>query len=136
MKEEKQTTDYRTHNHRTQRPVSVTLIGVLFFLAGLVGVVYHATEFNLHDPVRAELFWILAVRLLAIVGAFFLFRAHNWARWLLVLWMAFHVVVSAFHSASKLIVHGLLLALVAYVLFRRPASRYFAEPQRAKSEVP
>ena len=113
-----------------KRPISVTLIGVLFLLTGLVGVVYHATEFNTRDPMRAEFFWILAVRLLAIVGAVFLFRAQNWARWLLVVWMAFHVVLSSFHSPSKLIVHGLLLTIIAYALFRRPASLYFAAPQR------
>ena len=115
-----------------KRPVSVTLIGVLFLLAGLVGVIYHATEFNLRDPLRAEMFWVLVVRLLAIVGAVFLFRGRNWARWLLVLWMAFHVVLSSFHSVSKLIVHGLLLAVIAYILFRRTASLYFSAPKPAK----
>ena len=108
-----------------KRPISVSLIGVLFFVAGVIGVAYHATELNPHGPFRSDQLLVLAVRLLAIIGAVFLFRAHNWARWLLVLWMAFHVILSSFHSPVKLIVHGILLVIVFYILFRPPASVYF-----------
>lgn len=114
-------------NTLNKRPISVSLIGVLFFAAGVVGVVYHATEFNARGPLKPDELLVLAVRLLAIIGAVFLFRAHNWARWLLVVWMAFHVVLSSFHSPVKLVVHGILLIVVIYILFRRPASAYFQQ---------
>ena len=35
---------------------------------------------------------------LAIVCGVFLLRGHNWARWLALAWIAFHVVLSAFHA--------------------------------------
>jgi len=115
----------------TKRPLTVTLISGLFFVAGVVAIIYHATELGPSRPFRAELVWTLGVRLLAIVGAVFLFRAHNWARWLLVLWMAFHVVLSSLHSVSKLIVHGLLLALIAFFLFRPSSSVFFEHDPKA-----
>ena len=51
--------------------------------------------------------------------------ARDWARWLLTAWVAYHVVLSAFHSLFELVIHGLLLAVVAYFLFRPAASAYF-----------
>ena len=106
-----------------QRPRSVTVIAALFLMAGVVGVAYHATE--LKTPFERDVLWVLVVRLLAIIGAVFLFRGQNWARWLLLIWMAYHVGLSSFHSLPELIMHGLLLAVIAYFLFRRRASIYF-----------
>jgi hypothetical protein len=108
-----------------KRPLSVTLIGLLFLIAGVIGVAYHATDFKMQSPFPSELVWVLAIRFLAIVFAIFLLRGKNWARWLLIIWITYHVVLSGFHSSSQLIVHGLLLALVTYFLFRRSASIYF-----------
>ncbi len=107
-----------------KRPLSVTMISGLFLLAGVVGLAYHVTEFKTREPFQYNLVWVLLVRLLAIVCAVFMLRAANWARWLLLIWIAYHVVLSAFHSASEVIVHGMLLAVIAYFLFRRPASVY------------
>jgi hypothetical protein len=108
-----------------KRPLSVTVIGCLFIAAGIIGFAYHATEFKSLHPFPSEIVWAAAVRLLAVVGGVFVLRGRNWARWLLVAWIAFHVVLSAFHSWSELIVHGLLFVVVAYVLFRPRASAYF-----------
>jgi len=66
-----------------------------------VGLGYHLTEWRT-DP------WIVPislVRLLAIIGGAFLLMGRNWARWLILAWMAFHVVVSAFHSISECVAH-------------------------------
>ena len=108
-----------------QRPHSVTVISGLFLVAGVVGLAYHAGEFKTQRRFQYELIWVLFLRVLAIVSAVFLFRGANWARWLLMMWIAYHLVLSAFHSTSELLVHGLLLAVIAYLLFRRPASEYF-----------
>lgn len=120
----------------TNRPLSVTVISVVFAVAGAVGLVYHATEFKIHGPFPYELAWVCLVRLLAIVGAAFMLRGRNWARWLLLVWMAYHVVLSAFHSASQLIMHGLLLIVIAYFLFRRTASAYFCGTKAESVPVP
>jgi hypothetical protein len=55
----------------------------------------------------------------------FMLRGCNWARWLLLVWIAYHVILSAFHSLSELVMHSLLFALVAYFLLRPQASAYF-----------
>jgi hypothetical protein len=110
-----------------RRPHSVTAIGGLFLVAGVIGLVYHATEFKIQGPFQYDLVWVLFVRLLAIVCAVFVLRGRNWARWLLVIWIAYHIILSAFHLWSELLVHCLLLAVVAYCLFRRSASVYFHE---------
>jgi len=121
-----------------KRPHSVTVISGIFLVTGVVGLAYHATEFKTPGPFQYELAWVCLVRLLAIIGAVFMLRAGNWARWLLVIWIAYHVILSAFHSPSELIMHSLLLAVVAYFLFRRSASVYFrgtrAEPPQVNRD--
>lgn len=110
------------------RPRSVAVIGWLFVAAGIVGFGYHVTELNAPGPVDSEVLWVLLVRLLAIVGGAFVLRGARWAPWLLVAWMAYHVVLSAFHSWSEAAVHAVLLAMVAYVLLRPEAAAYFRHP--------
>ncbi len=110
-----------------KRPLPVTIIGCLFIVAGLVGLLYHLSE----SPLDHWIVLIAIVRIIAVVGGDFLLMAHNWARWLMLAWLAFNVVVSAFHSLSELIAHVVLLMIVGYVLLRPPISKYF---QSAPSE--
>lgn len=114
-----------------KRPLAITVISWLFIAAGSVGLVYHLSELNAHN--RQELVWVSFVRLLAIVSGVFMLRGSNWARWLLIVWIAYHVVLSAFHSPMEVAVHGLLLCVVAYFLFCPSASAYF---RRESAELP
>lgn len=114
----------------TGRPLSVTVVGWLFVAAGSVGLVYHATELRAPGPFDSEVIWVLLVRLAAIVGGAFVLRGARWASWLLVAWMAYHVVLSALHSWSEAAVHAVLLVGVAYLLLRPEASAYFRRPSR------
>jgi hypothetical protein len=54
-----------------------------------VGLVYHASELkpglNFYN---ALLVWV--VRALAIIGGIYALRGRNWARRLLIVWMAYH----------------------------------------------
>lgn len=104
-----------------KRPLAVTVLGFLFIVAGLVGLVYHLTE----RPLEKGIVLISLVRLLAVIGGVFLLLGRGRARWLLLAWLAFHVGASAFHSVSQTLVHILFLAIVAYFLLRLPASAYF-----------
>jgi hypothetical protein len=108
-----------------KRPLSVTLISTLFLLTGLIGFVFHASDFRMQGPLQSVLIWVCLVRLLGVVCAVFMLRAANWARWLAVIWLAYHILLSAVHSTQQLVVHSLLLAVIAYFLFRAPASVYF-----------
>ena len=57
-------------------------------------------------------------------GVLMLYRS-NWGRWLLVVWLAFHVVLSILHTPFELIVHSLLFLVLLFFLFRPPTSAYF-----------
>ena len=112
---------------KTKRPIPVIFLGGLFIVAGLVGIAYHLSE----RPADPSIILITLVRMLAIVGGIFLLMGRNWARWLLLAWLAFHVVVSAFHSLSEMAAHAVLLIVVAYFLFTPPDTNYFRPPPSA-----
>jgi uncharacterized membrane protein len=114
-----------------KRPLSITIIGWIFIAAGTVGLLYHLTELRAKYWFSQELILICFVRILAIVAGIFLLRGFNWARRLLVLWLAYHVVLSAFHSLMEVIVHGLLLIIITYFLYRRAAAEYFRDSSSA-----
>jgi hypothetical protein len=125
-----------------KRPLSITILGWLFIITGGVGLLYHVTEIDLQHPFPAHqapfewAFGICFVRLLAVIGGLFLLKGFNWARWLLVAWMAFHIVISAMHSLSELLVHSLLFVVILCFLFRPRSSAYFgvgAEARRSDS---
>lgn len=98
-------------------PHSVTLIGCIFIAAGAVGLAYHASEFRAGQPIQYNLLLVCFVRILAIVFGVFALRGNNWARWGLLVWMAYHVILSGFHSLTQLAVHGALLVAIAYFLW-------------------
>jgi hypothetical protein len=111
-----------------KRPIAVTIIALIFIAAGVIGIVYHAPELNIRRPFESDVVLALIVRLLAIVCGAYMLRGSNWARWVAVLWMAYHVALSWFHSFGELAMHALLLAVIAYFLFRGREARYFCPP--------
>jgi hypothetical protein len=105
------------------RPLSVTLISYLFIAAGVIGIIYHASE--LKDLAMPEVSLVLFVRVLAIIGGIFTLRAANWARLLLVAWIIYHVILSFYHSRAELIMHFVLSIVVVISLFHPKANAYF-----------
>lgn len=104
-----------------KRPWAVTVLGVLFVAAGLVGLLYHLSQ----EKLSWELALISLLRLLAVIGGTFLLLGRNWARWLSVIWLAIHIVISAFHSAEQMAAHAALLVIVVYFLFKHRSANYF-----------
>src|SRR5579875_3687223 len=104
-----------------KRPVSVILIACLYIVVGTLALISHFPNVRtgVADTILVEL-----VELVAIVSGVFLLRAQNWARWLAVAWMGFHVILSL-RSPRELIVHSLFFVLIAWLLFRADATRYF-----------
>lgn len=78
---------------------------------------------RVHGP--AEFAMICTTRLLAAVAGVFMLRGQNWARWLALAWIGFHVIVSSLHTPMELLVHVALFAVMAYFLFRPRAAAYF-----------
>lgn len=103
-----------------KRPLAITIIGWLFIVVGVVALGYHSTHRS-----EEHLLWILFVRFLALVcGVAMLFR-QNWARWLTVAWLGYHVYLSVHHELSELIIHAVLLVVIAWFLFRSSSTAYF-----------
>jgi len=111
-----------------KRPLSVTIVGCTFLAVGIIGSVFHATELKTPGPARYDVLWALLTSLVAILCGACLLRRSNWARWIAVAWLAFHVVLSL-HSPQALLVHVALLVVFGYLLFRPEARAYFRAAQ-------
>ena len=107
------------------RPLPVTLVGFLFIAAGTFGFIYHASEVFEETQFSFETLLVLLLRILAIVIGLFLLRGANWSRWLALDWVAYHTILSAFHSSSEMITHLALVIVIALLLFLPKSSAYF-----------
>ena len=108
-----------------QRPLSVIIIGCVYIVTGAIGFAYHFTEFKALYPFRYDIFGVELVRLTAVVCGVYMLRGHNWARWLALAWIAFHVSISAVHALPQFAIHCLLFAVIAWCLFRPEVARHF-----------
>lgn len=117
-------------SNRDKRPRSITIIGWVCIAFGsisfLVSLLPYVDPFTVERLAYLRAHWILHVARFALVvsGAFMLW-GFNWARWLLVVWIMFHLVLSLLHSAVQVLVHGLIFAVALYFIFRPQASAYF-----------
>lgn len=107
-----------------KRPLSITLISLLFIVAGIAGIIYHASDWR-DVATHPATIWVFILRLSAIVGGVFALRGANWARWLLVAWIAYHVYLSFYHTTSELAMHVVIMVLVLVALFNRKAANFF-----------
>jgi hypothetical protein len=108
----------------SRRPLSVTVLAWVYIVVGAAGFVF-GFQGRGFDSIFAEL-----VRLLAVLAGVFMLRGENWARWLAIVWMAFHVVLSAFHSFSEFAVHVLFGLVIAGLLLRSDSAGYFRRLKR------
>ena len=113
-----------------QRPLSITIISWLLIVFGaiaLVGGLWSLLHLNGAQLIAdLEKHWMVHLsRIAQIIAGVFMLYGQNWARWLLVVWLAFHIVVGALHSPVHLITHLLLFLVGLFFLFRPAASAYF-----------
>ena len=107
--------------NRGKRPVSVLILSCLYIAVGTIGFAYHfpgVRAFHYEDV------WIELTELVALTAGAFMLWGLNWARWLAIAWMAFHVAIS-YRVLSQIAIHSLLLAGIVWLLFRPDARRYF-----------
>ena len=104
-----------------KRPIAVLLVSCLYIAVGTIGFVVNFPKLIALQP---ESIWIELTELLALIAGAFMFRARNWARWLALVWMAFHVAIS-FPVVRQIVTHSIIFALIAWALFRTEARRYF-----------
>ena len=105
-------------------PVSVIVVACLYLAVGTIGFAYHFTQLLAFQP---DAVWVEATEFLAIICGACMLRGYNWARWLAVAWIAFHVILSAFHSFHEFAIHGLFCVVITWFLFRPGAARYFRD---------
>ncbi len=111
--------------NREKRPVAVTIVSCVYIVVGTIGFAYHFHELlsqreGFRDAILVEL-----VELVAMVSGALMLRGLNWARWGAIAWIAFHVVLSAFHAAQEFAMHLLISAVIAWALLRPESARYF-----------
>lgn len=108
-----------------KRPLSVTILGSVYLVVGIVSFFYHFSELQSGHPFPYDAVWIELTELVAILCGAFLLQGQNWVRWLAVAGMAFHLMLSFFHSIQEFAIHSLLCAVIAWLLFRPDAARFF-----------
>ena len=118
----------------TKRPDLVTAIGFVFIAVGAIEIAYHLI--GLRRPFQQDVLWVCLVNLVAIVCGIYMLRGSKWARWLTVIWLAYHVILSSFHSFGKLAVHGMLFAVFVYFLFRPNVTKYFRDVKSGAGSKP
>jgi hypothetical protein len=110
-----------------KRPIAVLIVAGIYLLVGVAGFSYHFPELTAGHP---DAIAIELTELVALVCGVFLLLRHNWARWLALAWIVFHVIISFFHPLRELAMHAILCILIAWALFCPATARWF---QRADS---
>ena len=106
----------------TRRPLPVWILSGLYIAVGTIAFAYYFPDLMAH---RKDSLWIELTELLAIVSGTFMWRGYNWARWLAIVWMAFHVAIS-FPMYRQMAIHLAIFAGITWALFHSDARRYFA----------
>lgn len=112
-----------------KRPVAVIVVAVLFLLVGVGGFIGHFPGLIARHP---DAYAIELTELLAALAGTFLLLRHNWARWLALAWILFHVAISFTDPLGKLAAHVAFAVLIAWALFR-PASGQWFRPTASAS---
>jgi hypothetical protein len=105
------------------RPLAVTIVSLVLIASGFAGLYSH--RHHLIATPTAETIAIGAVAVLAIVGGVCMLRGSGWARWLGMLWIGFHVVISLYHPWPELAIHAAVFVVFAVALFHSSSQRYF-----------
>jgi hypothetical protein len=123
---------YSFYSKMEQRPRAITIISWIFMIFGTIALLSGLLpigEITVAQRI-AELkgHWMVHLsRMLAIVAGVFMLYGRNWARWLLVVWIVFHIGLSALHSALQLFIHAAIFTVILYFIFRRQSSSYFLD---------
>jgi hypothetical protein len=125
------------------RPRAITFVAWVFIIVGAAGILNDIWPLLTSDAglqlakLKAEGLGDIgpawATRLLAVGGGSGLLLGRNWARWLLVAWMLFHIGLSVLHSLPEVLMHAVIFAPLLYFMFRRSSEPYFHPAKPASS---
>lgn len=105
-----------------KRPIAVIIVACVYLLVGVGGFIVHFPELTAghRDAIAIEL-----TEFLAVVGGTGLLLRQNWARWLALAWIVFHVALSLTDPIGKLAAHIVFCILIAWALFRPATATWF-----------
>jgi hypothetical protein len=106
---------------------SVIVVAVIFLALGVLDITRGLAPLFASAPhwhMAVDDVEVLLIGVAAIVGGVYLLRGRNWARWLLAVWMAFHVAISI-GQPTKFMAHLAIFGFLAFLLFRPRASQHF-----------
>jgi uncharacterized membrane protein HdeD (DUF308 family) len=105
-----------------QRPRSITIISWIFIVFGSIALLYGVLPFG---DLKSH-WYVHLSRILQIVAGVFMLYGRNWARLLLIAWIAFHLIVGALHGVATLAVHVAIFSVILFFVLRPEANEYFA----------
>ena len=106
-------------------PKTVFAIGLLVIAFGLLDMRRGLSPiFSQAALGKGESIEILVIGVAALVGGTWTIWGRNWARWLVAVWIALHVALSALDPLT-LAVHAAIFIVAVAGLFNPAASRYF-----------
>ncbi len=103
-------------------PWPVIVIACLYLLVGVGGFIGHFPELLARHP---DAIGIEVTELVAVICGVFLLLRKNWARWLALAWILFHVGLSLFHPLGELAIHVAFCILIAWALFQPATASWF-----------
>ena len=115
-----------------KRPFAITVLSWLFIALGVVSLAMDVRYVAGHGWGKDEA-WVLMVHGLAVVAGAFMLRGADWARWLTVLWMVFHVAITVLNVWRGFAFHAILFVGITYLLFRADARAWFRHRPAASS---
>jgi len=114
------------------RTWSVIIVAVIFLALGVLDITRGLAPLFASAPhwhMAIDDVEVLAIGIAAIVGGVYVLKGRNWARWLLAVWMSFHVAISI-GETGKLVAHVLIFGCITLLLFRPGVSAVFNQRAR------
>jgi hypothetical protein len=114
----------------TRRPIPILIVSLGFILIGVGSLlkavwplIQEGSAISRHNLMDSGL--VLVSGVLALLSGVYMLKKASWARWLCILWMALHVLLSFFHTPFELAVHSAMLIVLLIILCGPSGSRYF-----------
>ncbi len=109
------------------RPLAVAGIGWLYIVVGVAGLGHDVLAMRGAVFSWSDGWAIPLVHLAAVIAGAYLLRGKDWARWLAIAWIGFHVVFSFNLSPhpGPFVTHLIIFLLLAWGLFRPSSTQYF-----------
>ncbi|MGC2637789.1 MAG: hypothetical protein WA294_11465 [Acidobacteriaceae bacterium] len=123
-----------TTSNPVKRPLLITLLGWMLIAVGAIECVIHAAP--IRRPIHIGDLGLPLFELVILVSGVFLLRGSNWARWLALAWIGFHVGISFVNSVRAGLVHSAIFALFAWLLFQPEINAWFRWRRAPQADQP